>query len=324
MKRALHIAGVLVAALIVVAAAAWWWYLRPDFVDPGPLPGSTTTHSLEHDGLTRTWRAYVPSTTAEQPPLVLVLHGSNMDGGEMIRWTSRAFDVAAEEHGFIAVYPDGHKRYWNDCRREAGYPANREQVDDVGFLRALVEQAAQTHGLATPEVFVVGISNGGHMAYRLGYEAPRLVDGIAALVANVPAPDNLGCEPSGLPVPTLIINGTDDPINPYGGGVVDVFGDTTRGLVLSAPESARYWAELAGHQGPGREIRWPDRAPDDGTRVTSTVWSGNGRPPVELITVHGGGHTLPHPAARYARILGRTSHEFDTAEVVWRFFDEIR
>lgn len=325
MRRVLRIVGALVVLLLLLATGAWWWYLRPDYVDRPPLPGTLSMHSLEHEGITRSWRAYVPSEVAEPPALVLVLHGSNMDGEEVMEWTSHSFDVQAEKHGFIAVYPDGYKRYWNDCRRGAGYPANRENIDDVGFLRALAEEMKRLHGLTRTEVFAAGISNGGHMVYRLAYEAPDLVDGIAALVANVPAATNLGCEPSGQPVATLIVNGTEDPINPYDGGIVDVFGDTTRGEVLSAKASAAYWANLAGYEGPGEEDNWPDRDPDDGTDVAATTWSGpGGKVPVSLVTVRGGGHTLPHPVARYPRLLGRTSHDFDTAEVVWRFFEESR
>ena len=46
----------------------------------------------------------------------------------------------ADRHGFIVLYPDGYKNNWNDCRKDAPFAANKENVDDVGFLRALVEQ----------------------------------------------------------------------------------------------------------------------------------------------------------------------------------------
>ena len=324
MKRVLKIIGLLVVTVILIVAAAWWWYLRPDFIDQPPLPGAVTNHALEHGGSSRSWYAYVPSEMAASPGLVLVLHGSNADGREMMEWSSYGFSIAAEKYGLIAVYPNGYKRYWNDCRRNAGYPANREGIDDVGFLRALVDEMERIYDLTEAEVFVVGVSNGGHMAYRLAYEAPDFVDGIAAIVANVPARGNLACDQSGAPVATLIMNGTEDPINPYEGGIVDVFGDTTRGEVLSALASANYWAQLAEYEHSGREEEWLDRDPGDGTEVVATIWSEPSKVPVTLITVRGGGHALPHPVSRFPRMLGRTSHEFDTAEVVLQFFAAIR
>ena len=86
-------------------------------------------------------------------------------------------------------------------------------------------------------------------AYRLGLEAPDAVAGIAAIAANLPADQNLGCQPSGRPVRTMIVNGTEDPVNPYQGGVVEILGDSSRGMVRSAGETARYWAGLAGYEG---------------------------------------------------------------------------
>ena len=139
------------------------------------------------------------------------------------------FDVLAERHGFVAVYPDGYQRHWNDCRGSANYAANTEDIDDVGFLRALVQQMVEEQGVDPERVFATGLSNGGQMAYRLGLEAPELVAGIAAMAANLPVASNLDCMPSGEPVAAMVMNGTADPVNPYEGGLVEIFGNTSRG-----------------------------------------------------------------------------------------------
>ena len=102
--------------------------------------------------------------------------------------------------------------------------------------------------------------------------------------------------------------------------MVTVGGDSSRGLVRSALDTARYWAALAGYTGKGAFAVWPERAADDSTTVESTLWSAVGKQPVQLLTVVGGGHTIPHPVFRLPRILGRTSHEFEAAEVIWEFF----
>ena len=168
---------------------------------------------------------------------------------------------------------------------------------------------------------MTGISNGGHMAFRLGLEAPDLVAGIASIAANLPVAENLGCRPRGVPMTTLIINGTEDPINPYSGGVVEILNDSSRGSVMSSEETAAYWAQLSGASAAGKERQWPDLAPDDGTSVYSTDWLSPGGVPVTLVTVTGGGHVIPHSDHRMPRILGRTSHEFTAANVIWAFFN---
>jgi polyhydroxybutyrate depolymerase len=166
------------------------------------------------------------------------------------------------------------------------------------------------------------MSKGGHMAYRLGFEAPQLVAGIAAVAANMPVDANLDCERMGRPVPVMIMNGTADPVNPYNGGLVEISGDVSRGEVLSSAATAGYWAVLAGYKSGGQHQVWPQRAPADGTSVESTHWTGQGKVPVQLISILGGGHTVPNPVLSLPRILGATSHQLDGAEVIWSFFNE--
>jgi len=323
MKKVLVIIAALTAAVLIAAMLAWWWYLHSDKVEQPDLPGAVEVGSLLHDGLRRSWRSYVPAAKAEKPALLLLLHGSRGNGERMrANTTFYGFDVLAEREGFIAVYPDGYLQHWNDCRARANYAANLQNIDDVGFLSTLVQLIAADHGADLARVYVAGMSNGGHMAYRLGFEAPHLVAGIAAVAANLPVEANLDCERAGRPVAAMIMNGTADPVNPYNGGLVEIAGDASRGEVLSSAATAEYWAALAGYQNDAQYQVWPQRAPDDGTSVESTRWSGQGKVSVQLISILGGGHTVPNPVFSLPRILGATSHQLDGAEVIWSFFAE--
>lgn len=322
MKKVLKWAALVTVLVLVGLALAAAWYLQADEVPPPGLPGVVARGVLEHRGLQRSWIAYVPASLQAVPDLVMVLRGSGSDGAMARSGTYYSFDVLAERNGFIALYPDGFDRHWNDCRAGAGYRANLQDIDDVGFLRQLVAQMVGRYGVNPGRVFATGLSNGGHMVYRLAYEAPDLIAGAAPVIANLPADDNLDCDPLGQAVPMMILNGTEDPINPYDGGEVDVFGES-RGAVISAEASARYWASLAGYTGPGERTRLPVHNPDDPTSLERLRWSGEGRVPVELLTVKGGGHTFPHPVYRAPRILGPTSHQADGAELIWAFFEAL-
>ncbi len=313
------LALILVVGLVSFSLLAWW-YLRFDVVDPPELPGKVEVGLLEHDGKQRSWLAYVPRSAGSRPPVVLLLHGSQGSGRDMRGMSFYSFDVQAERAGFIAVYPDGYEGHWNGCRASASYAANTENIDDVGFLRALVAELQQRYGADPARVYAAGFSNGGHMSYRLALEAPDLVSAVAPIAANLPVAENLGCDESGEGVAIIVINGTDDPVNPYTGGIVEILGDDSRGPVRSMAQTGRYWAGLAGYSGePGSE-RWPDTDPEDGTRVEVAAWEAPGQPSVELLTVLGGGHTMPNPTFSLPRMLGPTSHEFDVAEVIWQFF----
>lgn len=308
------------------AVALWWWGLR---TPAHPLPavgGRLEQRQLEHGGLARSFLLYQPPRVAPDAPIVLVLHGSAASGERMRRATAGAFEVIADREGAVVVYPDGHLAHWNDCRTAPGNPAREAGVDDVAFLRALVVQlraglSPDGEVTAARPAFVFGLSNGGHMALRLALEAPDLVAGVAVVAASLPAPGNTDCRLSGRPVPVLFINGDADPVSPYGGGTVRLlgpFGD--RGDVLSSRASFEHFRGLAGFSEGPFEHRYPDEAPADGTVATRQVLAMPGRPEVALITIHGGGHTIPHPSKRFPRIFGRTSHDLSAAEEAFRFF----
>jgi polyhydroxybutyrate depolymerase len=318
MRRRIALAfGLLLLALVAFAA----WGLRFRRVPEPALPGELVAGSLEHEGRTRTWRAYLPAQRAASPALVFVLHGSGGDWEQARAGYAYDFDVLAETEGFIPIYPDGFEQHWNDCRKAGPYVANTLDVDDVGFFRALVERFASEHGADRARVFATGISNGGQLALRLALEAPDLVRAVAPVAASLPAERNMDCRPAGRPVSVLIMNGTDDPMNPFEGGDVALYGLVgNRGAVLSSAESADYFRDIAGYNGAAERSVLPDLAPDDGSTVEVTRWQASGRKSVALYAIQNGGHNAPHPELTIPRLFGPTNHDIHAAHEIWRFF----
>ena len=314
---------IIVAVLVFVLAlfGLAFWELRVPKPAMPRLAGELRSSSLIVNGRPRTFSFYVPPRLRPNPPLLLVLHGSMMTGKRMRADTGYAFDEIADREGFLVAYPNGYGGYWNDCRHVGDYEAKRLGINDVAFLRTLVDWFRVEYHIATNEVFAVGASNGASMCYRLALEAPDLVRGIAAISASLPTKENQACTASGRPVATIIVNGTDDPLNPYGGGRVALFGIfIRRGNVQSTLATATYWANLAGHRGPPAVQNLPDNDPTDGATATRYRWSGDNGPPVVLLAINGGGHTIPHPTVRGPRLLGRTCHDFSAAKEIWEFF----
>jgi polyhydroxybutyrate depolymerase len=244
------------------------------------------------------------------------------DGTQARAGYAYAFDGLAEREGFVPIYPDGFERHWNDCRKAGPYEANALDIDDVGFLAAVVDRFVAEHGADPKRVFATGISNGGQMALRLALEAPERMRAVAPVVASLPAGSNLDCEPAGRPVSTLIMNGTADPMNPFEGGEVALYGIWgNRGAVLSSEESIDYFRELAGHDAaPSAVEQRPDLDPTDGSRVEVRSWTAAGRPSVSLYVIENGGHNAPHPSITLPRILGPSNHDINAAEEIWNFF----
>lgn len=109
----------------------------------------------------------------------------------------------------------------------------------------MVDKLIAEIGVDSGRVFATGISRGGHMAFRLALEAPSRFRAVAAVAANVPAPENFKCQPAAQGTSSvMIMNGTKDPLNPFDGGDVRFFGLFKRGTVRSSRESGQYFADL--------------------------------------------------------------------------------
>jgi polyhydroxybutyrate depolymerase len=98
-------------------------------------------------------------------------------------------------------------------RKNATFPAKRENIDDMSFMRALVARMMFEHAIDQKLVYVFGYSNGGHMAFRLAMEAPAEIAAIASVAASLPTPDASLCPQRGRTSRAMLINGTADPIN---------------------------------------------------------------------------------------------------------------
>jgi polyhydroxybutyrate depolymerase len=245
-------------------------------------------------------------------PLLLVLHGSAGSGEDMMTVTRRGFERLADKEKFIVVYPDALERRWND---QGG------TVDDVAFLLAIVDKLVADGLVDKNRVYVTGISNGGMMAQRLACEQAERIAGIATVAGGLPEPLQATCKPA-RSLPVLVIHGTEDPIVPWAGGAVAGFEDF--GKVLSARDTAGFWASNNRCGAGGVIVPEPDRDPRDGTRVKMEVFAScPAGAAVKLATVEGGGHTWPG-GYQYLpeRFIGRTSQDVDANSLIWNFFKD--
>ena len=154
----------------------------------------------------------------EAVPLVIGLHGG-IGSGVQFADNSR-FDKLAEANGFLVVYPDGvgtglggdDLRTWNAgaCCGSAA----RQDVDDVAFLSALIDELAGRYRIDADRTYALGHSNGAMMSYRLACE---LSDKIVAIGMVSGSRTLDACEPS-QPVSVIQVHGTGDQNVPIEGG----------------------------------------------------------------------------------------------------------
>jgi polyhydroxybutyrate depolymerase len=140
---------------------------------------------------------------------------------------------------FVLVLPDGTRdsngrRFWNAT--DACCNFDDVDVDDVGYLRGLIAEAAAGWPIDTGRVYLLGHSNGGYMAHRMGCDASDVVTAILSFAGSQWA-DASRCTPS-TPLSVLQLHGTADESTLYAGGM----SRTT--TYPGAEETVAMWADL--------------------------------------------------------------------------------
>lgn len=310
-----------ILATLIVLILAWPTLSPPPAAGQGIQTGSITG-SLSHGGLERTFRLYVPPTheRTRRAPLLIVLHGGGGTGAGMEGLTAGGLNRLAARDGFVVACPDGVERHWNDGRGIQDYRSHRENIDDVGFVSALIDHLDRTVGIDRSRVHATGISNGGLFSQRLARELATRVAAIAVVAISMSDRIALMRAPA-RPISVLLMPGTEDPLVPWGGGDIGFRGGRKVGRVLSVPETVGAWATHNRCPSPPAVALEPDRDPQDGTRVRRETYGPCGEgTEVVLYAIEGGGHTWPG-GLQYLpeRIIGRTSRDIDANEVLWTF-----
>ena len=282
--------------------------------------------SIEYDGYKRHFVLHVPEhhENLKKAPLLIAMHGVGGTAKGMMRLTKQRFNELADRDGFLAVYPQGLEKSWNDERNEPISYAHKNDIDDIGFLAKLIEKMEQEYRADPERVFVTGISNGGFMSIRISRELADKVKGVALVTASIPL-DARDAHFAGPPMNIMLINGTADPLVPYDGGYVGV-PKKKRGEILSTDEAIEIFILRNGCSDVPEIEELKDKDPEDGTRVIryeyTNAETGN---KVILLKVRGGGHTWPG-GWQYLREkrIGRTSRDINACEEIWEFFNSLQ
>jgi polyhydroxybutyrate depolymerase len=185
---------------------------------PGQCPSSSSLKAgdnkatLQFGGRSRSYVVYVPSSAkaGTAVPLIFDFHGHG--GNAAQEESSSGWKKKADQVGFIMVYPDGVDNSWNvgNCCGQA----MSENVDDVGFTRAMIEAVSKAACIDGKRVYATGMSNGAGFVHRLGCEAADVIAAIAAASADLVTDP---CTPA-RPISELTVRGLSDTMVAYAGG----------------------------------------------------------------------------------------------------------
>lgn len=287
--------------------------------------------SININGFYRSFEYFIPINLMNASSLIFVLHGSNGSVAGTRNNTSYEFEnIADNRKNYVIVYPEGYDRHWNDCRKNASYKANTEDINDIAFFSGMIEYFAQNFAVDSNAIFATGISNGGHMCYKLAYEMPNKLKGIAPFIANTPVEAYNDCIPRDTAISLMIINGTTDPINPYKGGWVVLGQDSTRGVVNSTEETLNYWKNLLPCNPSVEMVELENTNPNDSSTIEHyKYFCKDSKVRIELLKVINGGHSVPLINAPelspiWRKILGNTNNDVNSPLLVVDFFDSLK
>lgn len=266
-------------------------------------------------GRSRSYTLYAPASVNESKPapLVIALHGGLGQGRTMAALSG--FSQLADREGFLVAYPDGLRRHWRDGRTmPQGMLA--DDADDVGFISALIDDAAKLHPVDPKRVFATGMSNG---AIFSNYLALKLSDHIAAIapVAGGIATEVAADFHPAAAVSVLIINGRDDPLVPFDGGAVG----KTHGSIVSTDTALHLWLDADALRGEAEQRDIAAKKAGDCSEQWRSWSGGRNGSAVTVIALEGGGHTWPGGKPYLPKaIVGAVCPELDATRTIWEFF----
>lgn len=272
-----------------------------------------STNTLTYAGAERTYILHVPASYNQNNAVALVLsfHGGGGNADNQMKMSE--FSALADEKGFIVAYPNGSGRQddklltWNGgtC---CGY-AVTQQIDDVGFIRALVAKIQSEYNVDPKRIYATGMSNGAIFSYRLACDASDLFAAIAPVAGTLNYPR---CNPS-QPISVIHFHGTQDTHIGYNGGagpdsLVDV-------PFTSVKDSIDFWLNTDQCEDLPQSVSFEDIQHDTYSNCTNgTV--------VELYTIIGGKHAWPGSPGSARPGGDEPTQSISATAIIWDFFAE--
>jgi polyhydroxybutyrate depolymerase len=286
------------------------------------LSGGNHVIALKYADRTRSAIVHVPARAAERRdlPVIINFHGGGGHGSNEQEYS--LMDRLADHQIFIAVYPDGTGQFskrlltWN-AGACCGYAAIH-QIDDVGFVRILIDKLAEVMPIDRRRIYATGLSNGAMMAYRLAAEAGDLIAAVAPIAGGMVLP----VIKSQRAIPVMHVHSLDDPRALYGGGLGPPF-PFTKARVFH-PNIDQMISRWARHDGCSAEPVIERQIESKETRQTAKryVYT-NCREGSEVVLwkLTGAGHVWPGGKQKVLqRILGPATEIIDANQEMWSFF----
>ncbi|QQS27632.1 MAG: T9SS type A sorting domain-containing protein [Sphingobacteriales bacterium] len=263
--------------------------------------------TMEHDGITRAYRLYVPAAYNGSTPVPLLFNLHGYGSNNLQQTIYGDFRSIADTANFIICLPNGTPDAGGSLRWNSGFATG---VDDVGFISNLIDTISANYSINPAMIYSTGMSNGGYMSHTLACELSDRIAAIASVTGSMTILQQLNCSPE-RPVPVMQIHGTNDPTVPYEGGSGS----------MGIEDLVDFW--VAHNTCSTTPVITP--VPDINTTDGSTAerfdyLSCEDQTSVAFYKVTGGGHTWPGSII----LLAGTNKDFSASKVIWEFFRQFQ
>lgn len=185
---------------------------------PSFLLAQQTSHNFMFDGANRKYIQYIPATYdgSTAVPVVFSLHGL---GDNMNNFSQVGFHQVADTANFIVITPEAlvsplvNATAWNSGAGVGPFVLN-EDVNDVGFLSAVLDSLTRHFNIDQTRVYATGFSMGGFMSNRLACELNNRIAAIASVAGTIGS--GINCQPARA-MPVCHFHGTADGTVAYEG-----------------------------------------------------------------------------------------------------------
>ena len=157
-------------------------------------------------------------TTATRYPLVVVLHARGSSAAATAIYLGATQRIEARQ--FVLVTPDGTEDSEGRLAWDAGASDSMfepEAPDDIAYVLGLIDEAQQTYRLDAARIYLMGSSDGGHLAIDILCDDPGSVT--AAVSQGGALPSETTCTEAATSL--LSVHGTSDEVVAFGGGEQD-------------------------------------------------------------------------------------------------------
>src|ERR1035438_1185165 len=199
---------------------------------------------------------------------------------------------------------------------QGGQPSEEKRAapaDDIAFFNQMLDHLGTKFSVDASRIYAAGLSEGGFMSLRLGCALGDRIAAIAAVGAAMPK--TMICLPS-RPVPLVMINGTSDPVVPYGGGTEHNMSLAT----VSVEDSAKAWGRIDRCEEKPEKSKLAAREKGGMETKVDTYNGCQHNSQVILYSVKGAGNTWPGGEQfEVEKTIGKTSQDLNANEVIWSF-----